>query len=407
DLVRFQAEREFTTLSTDSALDYVPLAGDAQSPQQVLAIALSPAGLAEAREVCQLLDAEPDRVVLRACAAAALVERAGAVPADNYTLVVSPLTDEADLVVLAGGVVVLMRTVRLPEPAQQEARQRTLLAEIRRTVAAVRQQSGDRQVDRVLICASANAATQAREMADELGMSVESFDPAAHAPAGLANQGLPPDSLARFAAVLGMALCEADHKAPIVDFVNVRHRAVRQRFGRMHALAAATAAVVLLGLTFHLWRQSVAPAIELAQIKSQLNDLEPWVKQADQMTAKAAAVERWLATDVTWPDKLVELNQRLRPKLLSEKDFTVAEDLVVTQLIISRPPATDAAAGRVELRAIAKNSAAVAPIERRLRDERLQVSSGQGRTDSTTIPGYEWGINLRVGVMRPSDKEAP
>ena len=113
DLVRFQAEREFTALGSDAALDFVPLAGDAQTPYQVLAVALSPAGLAEAREVCQLLDSEPNRVVLRGCAAAALVERAGVVSADSCTLVVSPLTDEADLVVLAGGVVLLMRTVRI------------------------------------------------------------------------------------------------------------------------------------------------------------------------------------------------------------------------------------------------------------------------------------------------------
>src|SRR5262245_6727900 len=192
DLVRFQAEREFTALGTDAALDFIPLAGDAQTPYQVLAVAVSPAGIGEAREVCQLLDAEPDRLELRACASASLVERSGVVPAENYTLVVSPLTDEADLVVLAGGVVLLMRTVRLPEPTQEEARQRTLLAEIRRTLAAARQQSGERQVDRVLICGTAAASGQASEMSDELQMAVSMFDPAAHAPAGLTSLGVAP-----------------------------------------------------------------------------------------------------------------------------------------------------------------------------------------------------------------------
>ena len=188
--MRFQAEREFTALGSDAALDFIPLAGDAQTPYQVLAVALSPAGIGEAREVCQLLDSEPNRVVLRGCAAAALVERAGAVSADSCTLVVSPLTDEADLVVLAGGVVLLMRTVRIPDPTQDEARQRTLLAEIRRTMAAARQQSGERQVDRVLICGAAAASGQATEMAEELKMDVSMFDPAAHAPTGLTSQGL-------------------------------------------------------------------------------------------------------------------------------------------------------------------------------------------------------------------------
>lgn len=408
DLVRFQAEREFTALGTGAALDFVPLAGDAETPYQVLAVALSPAGVAEAREVCQLLDTEPSRVVLRACAAASLVERSEVVPADNYTLVVSPLTDEADLVVLAGNAVLLMRTVRLPDPAQEEARQRTMLAEIRRTLAAARQQSGERQVDRVLICGAASADA-AREIGEELGMSVAMFDPVAHAPTGLGNKGLPEGSLSRFAAVLGMALAEADRRPPIIDFINVRRRAERRRFTRVHMLAAGAAAVVLLGLAFSLWRQSVAPARELARIRQEIKDLEPWVKKADEMSAKAAAVDKWLATDVTWLDGLDRFSERLRPKLLTEKekDFPVAEDLVATQLIIARPAASDPAAGRVDLRAIAKTSAAVAALENRLRDTQHQVSTGQGRADSTTVPGYDWSFNLRIGVMPPSEKEAP
>ena len=77
DLVRFQAEREFTALGTDAALDFIPLSGDAQTPNQVLALALSPAGMTEAREVCEALGVEPDRIPVRGCAAAALVNRAG------------------------------------------------------------------------------------------------------------------------------------------------------------------------------------------------------------------------------------------------------------------------------------------------------------------------------------------
>ena len=47
ELVRFQAERSFTSLGNDAALDYIPLEGDAATPHQVLAAALSAGG-----EVC-------------------------------------------------------------------------------------------------------------------------------------------------------------------------------------------------------------------------------------------------------------------------------------------------------------------------------------------------------------------
>ena len=141
DLVRFQAEREFTALGTDAALDFIPLSGDAETPNQVLAVALNPAGMTEAREVCEALGVEPDRIPVRGCAAAALVHRAGLIRSDQVALVVNPLTDEADLVAQAGETVVLLRTVRLPDPSQADARERALLGEIRRTMAAVRQQS--------------------------------------------------------------------------------------------------------------------------------------------------------------------------------------------------------------------------------------------------------------------------
>jgi len=39
--VRFQAEREFTALGADAALDFIPIAGDLEIPHQVLALALS------------------------------------------------------------------------------------------------------------------------------------------------------------------------------------------------------------------------------------------------------------------------------------------------------------------------------------------------------------------------------
>src|SRR5690349_3110150 len=62
EMVRFQAEREFTALGTDSALDFIPLAGDAETANQVLAIALSPAGIQEVRELCEAIGVEPNRI---------------------------------------------------------------------------------------------------------------------------------------------------------------------------------------------------------------------------------------------------------------------------------------------------------------------------------------------------------
>jgi Tfp pilus assembly PilM family ATPase len=404
EMVRFQSEREFTTLGSDAALDFIPIAGDAQTPHQVLAVALTSGGVAEAREIAAALEAQPDRITLRACAAAAIVQRAGVIAADQVALVVNPLTDEADLTVQAGDKVVLMRTVRLPESNQTEVRQRALLGEIRRTIAAVRQQLADRKVDEVIVCGNAATLDQSGRLSDELDVPVSMFDPTTHSPAGLNSQSVPAESLARFAAVLGMALNEADRRPPIVDFANVRRRAEARRFTRVHALSVAAAAIAALWLGVYLWRQISEPTNQLAELEARIADLQSQADMYEEVTAQAAAVEHWMATDVNWLDELEQFARRVRPQPLVSEEFPVADDVVVTQLTMLRPPGADPIGGRIDLQAKARSDAAVRDLEQRLRDERHRVTPGGVQQDNT-VPGYPRSLDLQVQVLPPADEE--
>lgn len=404
EIVRFQADREFTTLGSEAALDFIPISGDAQTPHQVLAVALNAAGLTEAREVCEALGVEPNRIPLRACAAAALAHRAAVVDPEKVALIVNPLTDEADLTVQAGEKVVLMRTVRLPDPSQSEARQRALLGEIRRTMAAVRQQLADRKVDQVVVFGNRDAVDQESRLADELDVPVILFDPMTNAPSGLASQGVPADSLARFAAVLGMALSEADRRPPIVDFANVRRKAERRPFGRVHALAAAAAAVAVLAFGAQLWGQIAAPTRELADINAEMAGLETQVEKFETITAQAASIERWLATDVVWLDELEQFARRVRPQPLSDKDYPVDNDVVVTEMTMTKPGGSDAVGGLLDLKARAKSDGAIPELEQRLRDGQHRVMPGKVTTDKS-LPGYPYSLDLQVRVVPPTEDE--
>jgi Tfp pilus assembly PilM family ATPase len=406
DMVRFQAEREFTSLGEGAALDFIPLVGDEAIAHQALAVALSPSGLTEAREACDALGVEPDKIPLRACAAAALVERAGVVGKDSIALVVNPLFDEADLVVQTGDKVVLMRTVRLPEPAQVEARSRALLGEIRRTMAAVRQQLTDQQVDSVVLCGNRATLERVDHVAADLDIPVTTLDPAAHAPNGFLAHGLSPESQSRFSAVLGMALGELDRRAPVIDFASPRRRREARRYERVHVLAASAAAVGLLAILFSMWRQYADPARELAALETKISEQQQQAEIYKSVTAQAKAVNRWLATDVNWLDELEEFARKVRPQPLAAKDYPVAEDAVMTQLTLLRPPGIDAVGGRIDLQAIAKSPQAVAELEQRLRDERHRVSTGVGKQDRS-MPGYEWLFNLDVYVTSPDDMIPP
>ena len=393
DMVRFQAEREFTALGGDAALDFIPLAGDATLPNQVLALALSSAGVADARELCEAVGVELDRIPIRGCAAAALVNRAGLINANQVALVVNPLTDEADLVVQVGETVLLLRTVRLPDPSHVEGRQRALLGEIRRTMAALRQQSNDRQVAQVVVCGLDGLGGKSEAMAKELDVPVATFDPVADAPAGLTSKSLSPETLERFSAVLGMALTEADRQAPIIDFANVRRKQEARRFGRVHALAAAVAALVAVWFGFHMWQQYSEPGRELADLQNRIREVQSQADMYKNVTAQAAAVERWQATDVNWLDELHQFALRVRPQPLAAKDFPVADDAVITQLTMQRPPGQAAVGGKMDVQAVAKSPAAVAALEQRLRDDTRTVSTGGGKLEKT-MPGYDWSFGL-------------
>jgi len=404
ELVRFQADRDFTTLGSEAALDYIPISGDAHTPNQVLAVALNAAGVTEAREVCESLGVEPNRIPLRACASAALVHRAGLIDPDHIALVVNPLTDEADLTVQAGDRVVLMRTVRLPDPSQAESRQRALMGEIRRTMTAVRQQLADRQVEQVIVCGNQSAFDPGSTLTADLDVPVAAFDVTAHAPSGLATQGVPADSLARFAAVIGMALSEADRRPPIVDFANVRRKAERKPFGRVHALAAAAALIAVLAIGASMWRQIAAPTRELADIKAEIAGLATQVEKYETITAQAASIERWLATDVVWLDELEQFARRVRPQPLSDKDYPVDNDVVVTEVTMTKPGGSDAVGGLLDLKARAKSDNAIPELEQRLRDGQHRVLPGQLTTDKS-LPGYPYSLDLQIRVVPPTEEE--
>jgi hypothetical protein len=397
DMVRFQAEREFTSLGSDAALDFIPLSGDAATAHQVLAVAMSSAGMTEVRELCQSLGVEPDRIALRACGAGALANRTGTIAANKVALVVNPLTDEADLTIQVGEQVHLMRTVRLPDAGQGDARQRALVGEIRRTVAAARQQMVDSQVEQVVLCCSQASAEQANTLAEELGMPVTMLDPVASAPAGLASQGVATESLARFGAVLGMALAEASRQPPILDFINFRRRQETKRFTRTHAIAAAAAAIAVLGIGGNMWLKSWRAASELAAVQNEIKVAQESQKQYEKVVATADGVNKWLATDVNWLDELEQTARRVRPKPFSDKEFPVNDDIVVTQLTLFRPPGIDAVGGRMSVQAVAKNQSAESGVVNRLREEGYRVNVGGGRQDSS-VPGHNWAFGLDLHV---------
>jgi hypothetical protein len=172
----------------------------------------------------------------------------------------------------------------------------------------------------------------------------------------------------------------------------------------VHALAAAAAVLAVLAFATQTWRNLAKPAHDLADIEAEIASVQTQVEKFEKVTDEAASVERWLATDVNWLDELEEFARRVRPKPLKDKEFPVENDIVITQVILSKPAAMGEAGGQLKLEAKAKNDPAVRDLEQQLRDARHRVKPGFSKKD-TTVPGYPQAFELNVRVMPPAENE--
>ena len=208
-------------------------------------------------------------------------------------------------------------------------------------MAALRQQSADRQVGQVIVCGADLLAGKAPCIAADLDVPVVVFDPVEHATAGLEAKGVAHESLSRFA-VLTVALTEADRPAPIIDFANVRRRIEKSRFNRSNSLAAAAIGLVAISFAFYAWRQITEPSRKLEALQDEIKAARGSRRIRLRIFCRASCGDRSLVGD------RCQLAGSARPirssstsTSMKDKDFQAASDTVITQLtlrLVARKP---------------------------------------------------------------------
>ena len=391
DLVRFQALRDFHSLGDDWPLDFIPLTHEADQPRQVLAAAISPELIAQIRETTRQAGLEPERLALRPCAAASLLRRFEIREPEHVRLLVDVLADEADLTVLVDGQVVFLRTARLPGDALAPDAFRPLVAEIRRTIAAARNQLGGRKVEAIHLCGSgADHAALAEQIERDIDLSCRLFDPFAALTLSRELRASPPERSGRFAPLAGMLVDEAMQSAPAIDFLNPRRRPPPPNPRRKLALAAAAAAALILLGAGWFYSQLSELDDKIATLAKESKDADKLVAKAKEFESAAKEIDAWRAGDINWLDELRELSG----------DFPVAKDVLITQLRMG----PHNAGGEIDLEGYLRVAANADAFEASLRDEAHRVE-GRGLQQDTSKPGYEWRFTTSLVVL-PQDAEA-
>ena len=98
------------------------------------------------------------------------------------------------------------------------------------------------------------------------------------------------------------------------------------------------------------------------------------------------------------------LTARRQPELLYARAAVHNDDVVITQVILSKPARMGEPGGQVDLEAKAKSDAAVRDLEQRLRDGRHRVKPGPLKKDSS-VPGYPQSLELQIRVAPPGEDE--
>jgi Tfp pilus assembly PilM family ATPase len=387
ELVRFQAEREFNTLTDDWPLDFIPLPGESGEALTVLAAAISPELVGEIHITCEAANLTPSRLILRPCAAASLLSRVRPGNDQRLRLLVDLLTEEADLTVLAGDSVVFMRTARLPSETFQSDPLRALLPEIRRTIAAVHARGHGQQIEEVFLCGEGSSqGILAREIGRELGLPTEVFNPLTCCTiAGDLRRSMP-EHPSRFAPLVGMLLDEGEPGIATIDFLNPRRRPEAPNKRRQWTIAAAAASLVVgVGLLW-IWLQLGSLDGQIAQANEQLRQMEPAAKIADENLKKAAEVEKWLGGDVNWLDEIARLAAKAPP----------AKDLMLT--LLSTPNDYLKNTSNMHLEGLARNTSVVEQLPQSLRDDQHEVTPRSAVQDDRGRKDYPWQVKTDIRI---------
>ncbi len=386
EMVRFQAQRQFTTLGDDWPLDFFPIDGGLDATRSVLAAAISPDLVEQIHQHCQAAQLRLRRLVLRPCAAASLVLRQHEGRDNNQVrLLVDVLIDEADLTVTVDQTVVFMRTVRLPGQLHSAEQTQTLVAEIRRTVAAAQNQLGGQAVEQLVLFGPDEEFAELRSQIEEkLQLPSTGFDPFRGLSPASELRGNLPSHPGRFAPLLGMLVDECTGRRHAIDFLDPRRKPPPPSRTRLYVAAAAVAASVVLAVVGLIRMKLNGLEASRQQRQNELAVLEKEIKTAERSIFVAERVDRWAAADITWLDELHRLATRLPP----------SRNVRLGRLQID---ASSATGGKMRLQGYVDGPGTISKLEGELRDATHHVFGDGGRRDSDD-PDYPWQFDTTVTI---------
>ena len=409
DLVRFQASKEFNAYDPTSPLDFVitnklenvsrstlfpvvrtkgkaavqNIPASTGGPKHLLASTIRNETFRKIQQFCEDLNLNLRRVVLRPCEVAFLWRRSSQFDSGRTYLFVELDATEMPQSVLHHGQPVFMRSPKIvgSNDLLNSEFATKLLAELKRTRIAVRNEVQGVTIDEVVLCGTGDRfARLASQLEDGLGVPVLTFDPWKDINRGDDLKQKLPDSPERFAALIGATLQAARSEPSAIDFCNPKKRP--EPVGRRQLLTAVVAAVlflVVITIGYGGYSRSMLQA-EIRALSGKVNQLKLTAPSVIAERNQLAEIDKWKDDDVNWFEQIEWLS----------RSVPGPRDMILNDLTLSANNG-----GSMMLKTLVKDSSIFAPMEEKLRDANHLVKPGEkGEQKGNALYSYRYNLSI-------------
>lgn len=392
-LVKLQLDLEGAREEEQIGTDFLPLVGNSDRPQRVLAMVLKVAELSRVRNFGRVSGIRIDAVVPIAMGWPAL-ETQFEENTSDLRLFVALEHKEATVWATNAEGLSLFRQVQLAEEWEAPGSAAAIAPQLRRTMLSLAQEGISADDAQIYVVGEPLVALQnlANSLGKQLGRAVQAAQPI--------DVVLPVDvesERSELMPLLGLAQQAARNEAPQLDFLHPRKPPAPKSNIRTIVLAGAAASLLALLVGWQGYAALNDPLTAAAKFEDQLVEVNRELEPLQIEERDAQRIRDWLAASPNMLTELAELSKDWRPQPFDSADFAIANDGVLKRIDINNR--------RVVLNGNVTSIAAVQPLENRLRDDSHRVRREQ--SDPATDGGqYPWQVQIVVDVVDEQPAEA-
>lgn len=384
DVVRFQAMRQFSSLTEEWKLDYIEQHRTEDHGIDVLAAALSPQLFVQIKKCLDGTGLVLRKIVVKPFATAALVS--SYVAKDDCVLAVDCSGSEADITVIHEHFVRTTRSVRLPNPENAGAYGQALGREIQRTIATNTNQSNSQAISRVVIFGQIESSV-IEGLTDRLAVQIEQVNPFEIGQVTKRLKKRPPEHEWLYSNLIG-AMQNISPDAPDqLDFANPRKKKETKLIGERFWLYAGLAALVLVGLTVAALLPLYSLSSKITALRTQVENETPNNEKMLDRVQEIEMIDQWNGVSVNWLDEMYYISDKLPSP----------DDVRLKNLNMSKLARDDF--GSISFKVEGKGAEMASVVEKQLRndDHKIEGRSNRAILDNE-LYDHEFDKQLRVSL---------